>query len=944
MNKLKREYWEGLKHSFIKPTDNLIELVWGGSYIEKMKGLTPSGRRIGESWECSAHPQHPSKVITEDGQEIALHQLLSLIAEEVLGRELAEEFNGKLPLLVKFIDAKENLSVQVHPSDEKARELGESDGGKDEAWFILDADEDAVLYQGFNQDVDKDEFERDLLFPGVNIAHKYLNAIPVKKGEIFFNPAGTIHAIGNGIVLAEIQQSSGLTYRVWDWNRTPQRPFHIGKALTVLDFSQKVKGDFYRIPRKLNQKEERLIDSLSFSVDRITLEPGGELIIDTKGGFQILTCLEGEITLQSQKSPQELSCGRSLLVPAALSQYRIATDKGAMILESFLLTPEYIDPVIFQTYDVRATADEYLSDRVVFYLGKGYGTFLRRFGHAPSGKLWAAVGGGIRLSTERMRKPLIKGILSSGVNVYDLGVTSTPELYFSIPYLGADGGINITGSHNEAEYNGLKQVIKTPDGFITSINAEEMLQIKGIVLAGDFLPGEGKYIKIEADEIATYHNQLVKANCRLGRSIWVYLLELWKEKGLKALLDTISQLEFPEGLDKEKWEEIKRVLDLPDSFDQPETAVKHPLKNLKLVIDFGNGSSWRTKEVYTDLGAEVVALNEEPDGSFPAHTPDPIKAKYRHQLEEAVVAEARKEEGKLVGGLSRDRKEVVGFGYDEDGDRIIYVRSDGRVVEGDRTLAIQAKSIIEEYKRQGKEGRPRFMGEVKFSKSTGEFITALGGEFIMNPTGFAFIKDGTKTLCRAIMQGLPGVDLFGKWIDLTQSREPIALAAELSGHQMSGQEENWIFDDGALAATKVLTVIAKALNKGKTFIDLDEEIPRYPASPELNISLPTNVLLEKQAVVERVLDVFRKKGYSIDTTDGGIIKWVDSEGNWLGQALVRKSNTQSMLICRVEGRDEQAKAGIEDEFFSELSQVSTEAVPKLDLASDDYIKGILPRI
>jgi phosphomannomutase len=393
-----------------------------------------------------------------------------------------------------------------------------------------------------------------------------------------------------------------------------------------------------------------------------------------------------------------------------------------------------------------------------------------------------------------------------------------------------------------------------------------------------------------------------------------------------------------------RWQEIRRALRLPEDFNQPETAVKHPLKNLKLVIDFGNGSSWRTKEVYTELGAEVVALNEEPDGSFPAHIPDPIKARYRRQLEEAVVAEATREGEKATESPKYRKKEVVGFGYDGDGDRVIYVRSDGRVVEGDRTMAIQAKSIIEEYRSRGEEGKPRFMGEVKFSKATAEFITALGGEYIMTPTGFAFIKDGTKTLYRAIRQNLPEVNLFGKKIDLTRNKEPVVLAAELSGHQMSGHEENWIFDDGTLAAVKVLTVIAQAVKKGGTFIDLDEEVPRYPATPELNIRLATNVLEEKQEVVEQVVDIFQRKGYPIDTTDGGLIKWIDKAGNWLGQALVRKSNTQPMLICRVEGRDEEAKAMIEKEFFSTLSRVSTKAVPKLDLASDDYIKGILPRI
>jgi len=372
-------------------------------------------------------------------------------------------------------------------------------------------------------------------------------------------------------------------------------------------------------------------------------------------------------------------------------------------------------------------------------------------------------------------------------------------------------------------------------------------------------------------------------------------------------------------------------------FEQPATAIKQPLNNLKLVIDFGNGSSWRTEETYRSLGAEVIALNATPDGSFPAHIPDPIKARYRRQLEENVIAEGVKARSQQEQGS----KELIGIGFDEDADRGIFVRSDGRVVEGDRTLSIQAKALIEEHQRLGREGRPRFMGEVKFSKATEEFITALGGEYIMSPTGFAFIKEGCKLISRAIKKGLPYVDVFGQHIDLTDNQQPVFLAAELSGHQMSGHEENWIFDDSTLAAIKLLVVIAQARARGKSFIDLDEEVPRYSATPELNIRLPTNIITEKQEIVDKVVDLFRSKGFTIDTTDGGLIKWVNERGEWLGQALVRKSNTQPMIICRVEGSDDSARMKIEQEFFGELSRVSTENVTRLDLASDDYLKELL---
>ncbi|MBM3133588.1 MAG: hypothetical protein FJZ95_11245, partial [Chloroflexi bacterium] len=579
-----REGLARLRHGFIKPDpNNLVEVVWGGDAIEKLKGLTPSGKRIGESWECSTHPQHPCMVNIKGAGKIPLSDLVNLMGEDAFGKHVAREFKGQFPILVKFLDAHEDLSVQVHPSDEKAAELGERDTGKAEAWLILDARPGAVVYLGFKEDVDPKEFEKALSSPDTNIAERYLNAIPVRAGDVLYNPAGAVHAIGKGVFLAEIQQSSGITYRVWDWNRVPKRPLHIPQAIASLNFKKTGRPDYELFPKKLSGHEERLIDSFYFTVDRVRLTSGKEAPMATGGGFHVLTCLEGTAELAAPYSQERLSRGESVLVPAALGEYRIIAREDSVILKSFVLQPRHIDPVIFQTYDVRAIADDYLRDRVCYYLGKAYGTFVRRQqnGQVPT----VNVGGGVRLSTERIRRQVIKGILSTGVNVCDVGISSTPELYFSIPYLGADGGVNLTASHNEAEYNGLKQVIRSEDGFITSINAEQMLEVKRIALEGDFLEGEGRCTRIEEGEVARYHNELVKANCRLGREIWIYLMEKWKARGLKALLDATATLAFPDGPDSAAWAQIRQTLDLPSEFTQPETAIRHPLAGLRVVID-----------------------------------------------------------------------------------------------------------------------------------------------------------------------------------------------------------------------------------------------------------------------------------------------------------------------------------------------------------------------
>lgn len=332
-----RSIAERLKRGFIKPsTSNFVETVWGGNRIEALKGLSPAGRNIGESWECSTHPSHPSLVSLPNGNTTSLDELLGLAGEDILGREIYRELEGRLPILVKFLDAGENLSVQVHPSDEKATELGETDTGKTEAWLILAVEPGALLYLGFKDDVDEKKFEKDLFSSNVNVAETYLNAIPVQAGDLFFIPAGTIHAIGKGVFLVEIQQASGITYRVWDWNREPRRELHIPQAVKCLDFQKSRKADFEPDPRRISRKEERLIDSAYFSVERLTLREDDGLEIDIGGRFQVLTCLEGEVEVLATSSKETLSQGESVLVPASLERYKILGRTPSVLINSFL--------------------------------------------------------------------------------------------------------------------------------------------------------------------------------------------------------------------------------------------------------------------------------------------------------------------------------------------------------------------------------------------------------------------------------------------------------------------------------------------------------------------------------------------------------------------------------------------------------------------------------
>ncbi|MFC1954783.1 type I phosphomannose isomerase catalytic subunit [Chloroflexota bacterium] len=318
---------------FIKPNDNLVELVWGGNYIEQMKGLPHSGRHIGESWECSTHPDKPSKLTFSDGSTIPLTDYIKDNKIEILGR-CARNLGDRLPIMVKFIDARENLSVQVHPSNDQAKELGESDLGKDEAWFILEREENAFIYLGLKENIDKDEFNTALSSPSIDIAARFLKAIPVEKGDIFFLPAGTLHSIGKGIVLFELGQTSSITYRVWDWNRQPKRQLHIQQALHVIDFNLHTEDTFQMVPRKLNNNEESLLESLYFSFERLILKEEEQIHLNTLDSVQIVSCIEGEAKFESDNSIVGLKRGQSLLVAATANNYTVSTPVGTCLLKA----------------------------------------------------------------------------------------------------------------------------------------------------------------------------------------------------------------------------------------------------------------------------------------------------------------------------------------------------------------------------------------------------------------------------------------------------------------------------------------------------------------------------------------------------------------------------------------------------------------------------------
>lgn len=207
------------------------DYLWGGNKLREKYNIQSDLNPLAESWMLSAHKDGESVIANGVDKGITLSEYISKYGRGTLGTD-CEEFED-FPILIKFIDAKDNLSVQVHPSNEYALE-NEGQYGKTEAWYVLDAESEAFLYYGFKQKISKAEFENRIKN---NTLLEVLNAVKVKKGDLFFIPSGTIHAIGKGMVVAEIQQNSNVTYRVYDYERVgadgKKRELHIDKALKV---------------------------------------------------------------------------------------------------------------------------------------------------------------------------------------------------------------------------------------------------------------------------------------------------------------------------------------------------------------------------------------------------------------------------------------------------------------------------------------------------------------------------------------------------------------------------------------------------------------------------------------------------------------------------------------------------------------------------------------
>ncbi len=296
--------------------------IWGGERLKTHFQKDYEQESIGESWEISAVPGSETRVCNGVYEGKSINDLIDDHNELFLGKSVYQKYQREFPLLIKFIDAKKPLSIQVHPNDQLAKERHNS-FGKNEMWYIMPSFKDATITVGFNQKMDKDSYQEHL---ENNTLTEVLNEIPVKEGDAFYIPTGRIHAIGKGVVLAEIQQSSDVTYRIYDYDRKDavtgeQRELHTDLALDAIDFEMQ---DAYHThyDREINQTNE-LINTPFFNSNFLQIQ--GKLHRDYSqiDSFVIYMCVKGNGTLIYEKETYQLSYGECALLPAGLSEVQI---------------------------------------------------------------------------------------------------------------------------------------------------------------------------------------------------------------------------------------------------------------------------------------------------------------------------------------------------------------------------------------------------------------------------------------------------------------------------------------------------------------------------------------------------------------------------------------------------------------------------------------------
>ena len=312
-----------------------FDKIWGGHKIEKLLGKNIGKlANCGESWELSGIDGKESVVTNGYLADNTLPELVEVYMGDLVGEKVFDRCGNDFPLLVKFIDAQDDLSVQVHPDDELAA-LRHGTNGKTEMWYVVDADAGSGLYVGFKEGVTKQQYLQAVADGTVD---SLLVFYPAKPGDVFFIPAGTVHALGKGVMVAEIQQSSDVTYRISDWNRVGSdgkgRQLHTLEAEDALHFDDKTayKVDY----EKALNKTVPVINCNQFNVNVIEFDKTLEKVYAKIDSFVIYVCLEGSTNVVYEGEAQRLTKGEVMLVPAIATELAMVPEGRTKMMEVYI--------------------------------------------------------------------------------------------------------------------------------------------------------------------------------------------------------------------------------------------------------------------------------------------------------------------------------------------------------------------------------------------------------------------------------------------------------------------------------------------------------------------------------------------------------------------------------------------------------------------------------
>ena len=310
--------------------------IWGGHKLQEIFGKQPDGLpNIGESWELSGYPTDASVVANGYLAGKTLPELIEKYRGQLVGERVYNRFGNKFPLLFKLIDANDDLSIQVHPNDDTAGKRHQS-FGKTEMWYVLHAEPEASLIIGFTKKCTKKQYLEALEKGEVETL---LQKVPVQAGDVFFIPAGLVHAIGRGVMVAEIQESSDVTYRIYDYKRTDEkgneRELHTAEALDVINFSAS-KNPKSHYTLTTNADPQLLVSCEYFTTNILELDKPRRMQNVPDGTFVVYMCLEGRLEISGGTSNVLVSKGQTVMIPAGMDVPTFIHEGKVRLLEIYI--------------------------------------------------------------------------------------------------------------------------------------------------------------------------------------------------------------------------------------------------------------------------------------------------------------------------------------------------------------------------------------------------------------------------------------------------------------------------------------------------------------------------------------------------------------------------------------------------------------------------------